>query len=445
VATEPPRAEVVLPYGPGRLAAPVPEGWALDLIAPAGPGDLPDLRRTLFDALDRPLGSAPLRRRLPEQGRVLLLLSDHTRRDGKRSLVPLLLEYLEGCGVRGDRVHLMFAAGTHPPMTAAQRESAVGAGPLRAHPHFQHDCEAPARSLGTTGRGTPVALNERLWDYELVICVSGVTHHYFAGFTGGRKLLLPGAAARRSILANHRLVLDDGDGGGRRTGVGPGRLAGNAVAEDMAEAAALFDRPVFAVAGVAGQQPDGFAGLWAGALEPAHRTACRAYLGWRLHRTERRYDLVLSASGGHPLDRNLIQAHKGLDNAARLLAPGGVIVHAAACDQGLGAAGLEPWLELPDRAEHARRLRRDYTIYAQTLLALRDKAAAARIILVTHLEDRTVRALGMEPAGELGPAIRRALAAVPAEPATALFPDASRMLPVPADAAGALLESVAAR
>ncbi len=443
MASAPPRAEVTLPYGPGRLTAPVPEGWALDVIAPAGPGDLPDLRRTLFDALERPLQSAPLSQRLPAQGRVLLLLSDHTRRDGKRTLVPRLLEYLAGCGLRGDRVHLMFAAGTHPPMTAEQRQAAVGAGPLRAHPHFQHDCQAPARSLGTTSRGTPVALNERLWDYELIICFSAVTHHYFAGFTGGRKLLLPGAAAQRSIRANHRLVLDDGDGAGRRVGVGPGRLAGNPVAEDMTEAAALFDRPVFAAVGVAGQQPGGFAGLWAGDLEAAHRTACRAYLGWRLQRVERPYGLVLSASGGHPLDRNLIQAHKGLDSAARLVAPGGIIVHAAACGEGLGASGLGPWLELSNRAEHARRLRRDYAIYAQTLLALRDKAAAARIILVTGLDGDTVRALGMEPADGLDTAIQRALAAMPAEPTTALFPDASRMLPVPADAAGALLASVA--
>ncbi len=424
---DPPRATVELPCGPDLQAARLPDGWALDLVVPLGPGDLPEPEQALGEVLRAPLHSPPLPELLPDEGRVLIMLPDGTRADGKQRVLTWLLAFLAEHGLSGDRVHLMIAPGTHRRLGAKEVEAVVGAQALADHPCFQHDCDGPVRQLGTTARGTPVALNARLWDYALLIPITGVVHHYFAGFGGGRKLLVPGAAARRTILANHRLVFD---GDARAAGVGPGRLKGNPVAEDLAEAARMLDLPVFLVALIRGQKPDAFAGFWAGDLHRAHLAACRTYLGWKAHRFSKPYDLVLSASGGAPLDTNLIQAHKGIDGAFRLAAEGGTIVHVAECPEGLGAEGLEPWLAIDDLSVYREKLLADYKIYAQTVLACKEKAQAARIVLVSALPDETIRALGMTPAHSLQEAIDLIVPHLPRNHTTALFPDAAGLLPV---------------
>jgi len=221
---ERPRATIELPCGQDLQVGSLPDGWALDVVAPLGPGDLPEPEQALIETLQAPQQSPPLSERLPPRGRVLIMLPDGTRSDGKQRVLAWLLAYLQRQGLHGDRVHLMIAPGTHRRLTRSEVEAVVGAEVLTDHPCFQHDCDGPVRELGTTARGTPVALNARLWDYQLLIPITGVVHHYFAGFGGGRKLLVPGAAARRTIVANHRLVFQPaGQGGGRAQGVGPGQ------------------------------------------------------------------------------------------------------------------------------------------------------------------------------------------------------------------------------
>ena len=425
------QAGVSLPFGRGDLHSPLPDGWGLDLIAPLGPGDLPDPEQALRAVVESPIDSAPLSELIPKKGRVLIMLPDGTRKDGKRELLPWLLGMLDEWGARGDRVHLMIAPGTHRALSQSELAELIGPDLFDRHPVFQHDCDGPHRKLGQTSRGTPIELDERLWDYQLILPVTGVLHHYFAGFSGGRKLLVPGAASRATIEANHRLVLLEAEaGGGRRPGVGPGRLSGNPLAEDLAEAAQAFPLPVFLLALIRGRRPGAFAGFWAGDLFKAHLAACKTYLGWKTHHFETPYDLVLSASGGHPLDGNLIQAHKGLDDAFRLVRPGGVIVYAAACDDGLGGAGLEPWLAIDDLARYERRLVDQYEIYAQTVWALKQKAAQARIVLVSNLDGDSVSSLGMQPATDLVQALDIVIPDLPNKHTTALFPDAASLLPV---------------
>jgi nickel-dependent lactate racemase len=199
----------------------------------------------------------------------------------------------------------------------------------------------------------------------------------------------------------------------------------------------MLDRPLFLVDCIRGSSAGRFAGFWAGDLFKAHQRACDAYLGWKSYPLRRPYDLVLSASGGFPTDGNLIQAHKGLDGAARLAAPGGVIVHCAECADGLGAGGLERWLAMETMATMERELRRDYVIYGQTLYAIREKSASRRIHLVSRLRPEWIRALGMRPAESLDQALAEALPGLPRDAATAVFPDGGSLLPVPAGRARA--------
>jgi nickel-dependent lactate racemase len=192
----------------------------------------------------------------------------------------------------------------------------------------------------------------------------------------------------------------------------------------------MINLPVFLVALISGDRPDTFAGFFAGDLEQAHLSACRAYLGWRSYPFSGAFDLVLSASGGQPTDNNLVQAHKGLDNAFRLVKPGGIIVHLAACPDGLGGEGVAGWLPLMDLKQFERRLWDDYQVYGQTVYALKEKASRARILFVSSLDEELVRQLGMQPANDLGAALADVIPGLPANHRTAWFPDAASLLPV---------------
>jgi nickel-dependent lactate racemase len=430
---KPVRSTVSLPYGSGKQTAELPDGWSSDLVAPAGPGDLPDPEGALIQALDHPINSLPLSARLPRAGRVLLMLSDHTRKDGKQALVPLLLDYFKKHGLRADQIDIMFCSGLHRPASDAELAAALPAEVFREHAWFQHDPDGPTRTLGETTRGTKVAFNARLWNYDLLVPVSGITHHYFAGFGGGRKMLAPGVAGRAAIQKSHELVFrPSAEGGGRRPGVEPGRLTGNAVSEDLTEAARHIEIPVFSISLIRGSREDSFAEFWTGDLFAAHQAACQAYLGWRSYPVTQPFDLVLSASGGYPLDSNLVQAHKGLDNAFRLADhERGAIIHLAQCRNGLGGEVMAEWVAIPTLAEIEQRLRERYVINGQTVYALKEKSAAMPITLVSELPESTVRQLGMIPARTLSEALEQVIPCLPENHRTALFPDAGSLLPLP--------------
>lgn len=216
------RGTASLPYGDGEQTAALPDGWTLDLVAPAGPGDLPDPEGAVRQVLDHPIGSLPLATRLPRAGKMLLMLSDQTRRDGKRALVPVLIKYIEEHGLKPEQIDIMFCPGLHRQMSDTDIASLLSSEVSHNHRWFQHDPDGPQRELGKTSRGTLVALNARLWDYDLLVPVAGITHHYFAGFGGGRKMFATGAASRASIQHTHELVFcPPAEGGGRRPGWNP--------------------------------------------------------------------------------------------------------------------------------------------------------------------------------------------------------------------------------
>ena len=429
---KPGRSTVSLPYGDSEQTAELPDGWSLDLIAPAGPGDLPDPEGALRQALDHPIGSLPLAARLPRAGRVLLMLSDHTRKDGKRTLVPLLLNYCREQGLRPEQIDIMFCLGLHRRATDTEIAAVLPADVLRSHRWFQHDPDGPVRSLGETSRQTPIAFNAQLWNYQLLVPIAGVNHHYFAGFGGGKKMLAPGSASRAAIQKSHELVFRPPvEGGGRRPGVEPGRLEGNAVSEDLAEAARRIDIPIFSLSLIRGSIDGAFAEFWAGDLFGAHQAACQAYLGWRAYPVTQPFDLVLSASGGYPLDANLVQAHKGLDNAFRLVdRERGAIIHLAQCRDGLGGETMAEWIGVPTLAALEQRLRDRYVISGQTVYALKEKSTAMPITLVSELPQSTVRQLGMIPAATLSEALAQVVPCLPENHRTAFFPDAGSILPV---------------
>lgn len=389
-----------LPYG--RTALSLPRvGLRLDAASDHSlPAPPPLDRETIAAAFDRPLGFDRIDDALDGARTVAIVVSDGTRETGAREFMPALLRRIG----RRDRVTFAIGCGLHRPPTPAEVERILGAAGT-AHPVVVHDAgdDAALVSMGRTTAGTAVAVHRALLDHDATILTGAIGFHYYAGFSGGRKAVVPGMAARATIFSNHlRALRRDGS---RHPGARAGRLDGNPVHRDMAEGAALV-RPRLLVNAVTGEA-GGIERLFVGHWRRAHEAGC-SYL--RKTRTVGLVPrpLVVASAGGHPYDIDLVQAHKAYEAAFRLLQPGGVFVLVAACPDGLGHADFVEGLRLGGSRDVAAALRSEYRVYRQTALAWHEKTEACRLILVSGLPAEVVRSCGAEPAADLAAALRSA-------------------------------------
>lgn len=337
---------------------------------------------------------------------ILIVVSDATRATGSAQIINLLVRRLIQAGVAPADIAIIFATGIHRGVTDDERIELLTpfiAQRVRTLHHDAYDSDALV-SLGVTDRGTPIEVNRTLKDFSQVIVTSAIGFHYFAGFTGGRKSICPGLASARTIEATHMLALDF-ETGGRRAGVGMGKLDGNTVNEECERVAALID-PRFSVNAVVdsrGRVVRVYAGQW----RAAHRAGCEEYLATHSIGIDERRELVIVSCGGWPWDINLIQAHKALEMAAQAATEGGTIVLLAECSDGLGRADFLKWFAENDSRALAARLRESYEVNGQTAWSLMTKTERHTIFLISELPDEQVRSMHMIPAHSLNEVTNR--------------------------------------
>ena len=376
-------------------------------------------------AIDDPVDSQPLEDIISPGESVLIVVSDATRATGSAQVVNLLVRRLIALGVAPYDLRVIFATGIHRPVTREEKAELLTPFIVQRVRTLAHDAadESQHASFGETERGTPVELNRALFEHSHVILTGGVGFHYFAGFTGGRKSVCPGLASRRTVEATHLQALDF-ERGGRRAGVGAGRLDGNAVHEECeriaAEAAPSF--LINTVTDARGQIVRVYAGDW----RVAHRLACAEYADSHTVKIGERRPVVIASAGGAPFDLNLIQAHKALETASYACAEGGHLVLVAECADGLGRADFLKWFDAADSRALEARLRDAYEVNGQTAWSLLTKAERFRVQLVSNLPEADVRRMRMTPARTIG----EALARVEPEAAGYVLPRGAAYMPV---------------
>lgn len=378
-------------------------------------------------ALAAPLGAPPLRATVRAGERVVIVTSDITRYTGSEIYLPLLVEELSRCGIEDRQICILVALGIHRPQTAAEQRKIVG--PLYGRIEVvDHDCDDAEQlvELGVTAGGIPVAVNRRLVEADRVIVTGTVGFHYFAGFGGGRKGLIPGVAARETCMASHFAVFNPAPQRGKHPQAVPGELEENPVHRNLLEAARMVRCDLLLNTVLA---PDkAILGVYAGALEEAHLAACAQVRQLYQPATEP-VDLAIISSGGEPKDINLVQAQKALDYCSRAVREGGTIILLAACRDGFGHEQFFPWFDYQDLDLFEEALRADYQINGQTAHALLSKARRFRVLLVSGFDAETCVRMGMEKAADLQQAIGMALADLPPQPATVIIPDGGLLLP----------------
>ena len=355
-------------------------------------------------ALDAPINSPRLEEVVKPHERMVIVVPDATRAACVHRLAPLLVERLNKHGLSDSQISFLIGGGIHRAPTAEEIYGLLGSDlPTRieVHPHNANDAASHA-SLGTTTRGTPVVLNRRLVEADRIIVVGAISLHYIAGFSGGRKAILPGCAAERSIQANHLLSFDL-ETFEKRSGIASGCLDGNPVHEDMIEAVEMLN-PSFLVNTVLDGHNE-IVAVYTGHWRDAHRRGCEEYLASHTVVVDERRPLVIVSAGGAPRDINLIQSHKAMEHASQVLIEGGTMIALAECAQGLGRDDFLRWFAPGGARATALMLADDYKINGQTAWGLRRKAERFRLLLVSALDAEIVRHMGLEPHATLESAL----------------------------------------
>ncbi|MDQ1591436.1 MAG: lactate racemase [Pyrinomonadaceae bacterium] len=416
---------VELAYGRGKISF-ADEDGRLQLLAP----EEETTARPLSDAelgalIDDPFDSQPLEEIISPNESVLIVVSDATRATASGQVVNLLIRRLVQLGVAPHDLRIIFATGIHRPVTPEEKRELLTPFVLQRIRTLDHDAEDAAQlvELGTTEHGTPIELNRALTEHDHVILTGAINFHYFAGFTGGRKSICPGLASARTVAATHLRAFDF-ETGGRRAGVGAGRLDGNAVHEECERIAAEV-APSFLINTWTNERGEAVR-LYAGDWRNAHRLACAEYTDAHTVRIAEKRALVVASCGGWPHDINLIQAHKTLDMAGHACTEGGTIVLVAECADGTGRSDFLDWFDATDSHALAARLRESYAVNGQTAWALLTKAERFDVRLVSKLDDADVRRMRMTPART----IADALAGIGCDAHGYLMPHGARFMPV---------------
>ena len=321
---------VRLDYGVDGLEVDLPPERVV-IIEPVFRPAVADPRAALLTAIRAPLGRPPLRELLRRGQTVAISVCDITRAQPRQEMLAALFEEMPD--IPADDITILIATGTHRTNTPAEVEQMLGADIARRYRVVNHDSRdrASLAYVGKTTTDVPVYLNRAWIDADIKITTGFVEPHFFAGFSGGPKMVAPGLAGLETVL-----VLHDA----RRIGHPDatwGVTDGNPIHDDVREIARLVGVD-FAV-DVTLNREQKITAVFAGDLLAEHRAACAAARRDAMRAVESPFDVVLTTNSGFPLDQNLYQAVKGISAAAKVVKPGGTIVCAAECRDGLPSHG----------------------------------------------------------------------------------------------------------
>jgi nickel-dependent lactate racemase len=331
-----PTPQCDLPYGKASLKVSVPG----NRLVPREANPIGDETRALMDALENPIGTAPLRQIARPGERVAIIVNDITRLTRTDLMLPPIVATLNAAGIPDADIFIAFALGIHRRQTDGERKLILGEeiySRIRCFDHISTD-EANLVEIGTTSFGNRVEINREVWEADRIILTGEIVYHLIAGYSGGRKSLAPGVAGFRTTTFNHRMIFDPD--------CRSGKLDGNPAHEDLLEACRMAD-PDFIVNVVLSPQGN-LIRVVAGHYDLAHREGCRTVDRMMRVEVDQPYDLIVASAGGFPLDIDLRQAHKGLENACRALRPGGSILFYAECPNGAGIRSFEEYVRRYD-------------------------------------------------------------------------------------------------
>ena len=372
--------DVWLPYGKTEVCVRVPTRNFLGSIEPKEKAGVPDAVLEIKRALNEPIGSKKLDEIVKPEDKVAIVVDDATRPAPSHLMVPPLLEELNNTGVKDENITIIFACGTHKAVTREEAVKLLGEAVLNRVKTLSHDSRASDLVyVGETRKhGTKVYLNHVFAEADVKILTGDIGFHYYAGYGGGRKSVLPGVSGEETIKHNHAMLLHPN----AKTGI----LDGNPVHEDMVEAARLAK--VDFILNVVINSEKEVVKAFAGDVEQAFYEGVKLVDEMYRIPVDRKADIVVVSPGGYPADVNLFQAYKGVDNALEIVKRGGVIILVAECPEGHGNQVFYDWMvKFKDLKAVQREIKRNFVLGGHKAYYLMKALRKAQIFLVSAMPD----------------------------------------------------------
>lgn len=383
-----------IPYGEKKIQIEIPQEHLLAVIHPLTSPESKNEEEIILHALQHPISSKPLRELAKGCQSAAIVVSDITRPCPTYKFLSFLLEEIPL-----ENIQVIFALGIHRPLSSMEQKKLVGEKCFSRIKAVNFNPE-DVHFLGETSRGTPVEVFRSYLEADLKICTGNIEYHYFAGFSGGAKAVMPGISSRRAIEHNHSFLLDPQ--------AQPGKIYGNPVREDIEEYGKLAG--IDFLFNVVLNQEKEIIGAFAGNFQKAFFQGASFYD--RLFRTEinELADVIITSPGGHPKDLNLYQALKALENVRGALKPGGTIILVASCPEGFGEPLFEEWAlsGLPPD-ELIGRLKEKFLLGAHKAALLAQMRKMFRIFLVSSFPPEIVRRIGLIPVDDLQKEVNKAI------------------------------------
>lgn len=340
-------------------------------------------------ALREPYGGSDLKDIIHPGEKIAIVTSDITRPMPTYRVIEPLLEELVACGASYSDITLVFGLGSHRHQTAEEMLRLCG---QFAFDHIKVEDSDPDDCilLGVTGRGTPVNITRTVAEADRVICLGNIEYHYFAGYSGGAKAIMPGCSTPESIQNNHRFMV--------RPECCAGRIEGNPIREDIEEAGRITG--IDFILNVVLDEHKKIVKAFAGDPVIAHRAGCAFLDTLYSVSIPEKADIVIVSQGGAPKDLNLYQTQKALDNSKHAVKDGGTIILVGACQEGLGGSVFEEWITgAPTSRSLIERIGKDFRLGGHKAAAIAMVLEKADIYMVSMMEPEKVRSIFMTPFG----------------------------------------------
>ncbi|MFA9379659.1 MAG: nickel-dependent lactate racemase [Acetanaerobacterium sp.] len=377
-------------------------------------------KEAVEDALQNPIGTPPLSAIVRPGERVVIITSDLTRPVPSYKILPAVLEELWQAGARPEDVTVVFALGIHRTQTPDEMMRLVGDEVYHAVRCIDGDPQDFVH-MGQTKLGTPVDITRIVAEADRRICIGNIEYHYFAGYSGGAKAIMPGVSTRAAIQSNHsRMILP---------AAAAGRLEGNPVRMDIEEAITFC--PIDFIVNVVLDEHKEIIHAVAGHFQQAHRAGATFLDTLYRKEIDGRADIVIASQGGAPKDLNLYQTQKALDNASHAVKKGGIIILVGSCKEGLGEEVFADWMiKAPTSRSMILRIQEEFQLGGHKAAAIALVLEDADIYMVSDMEPAFVESIFLRPFQTVQAALDAALAKQGANASVLVMPYAGSTLPI---------------
>ncbi len=410
----------VLKYGKGSIELQVPDVNHMGELLPNEMKMELTGEEELRRSLENPIGTNRLKDMVNPGEKIVIITSDITRPMPSKVVLPPVLEEIRKSGARDEDITIVLALGSHRNHTEKEKMTIVGEEVYDSGITVMDSDMAQCVNLGICKNGTPVDVFKPVVEADRIICLGNIEYHYFAGYSGGAKAIMPGVSSRAAIQANHSNMIKEG--------AVAGNLETNPVRQDI-DQTADFIKIDFIVNVILNDNKE-IVKAYSGHYIQAHRQGCKMIDEIYGVKIPQQADIVVVSPGGYPKDINIYQSQKGLDNAKNAVRDGGIIIFCASASEGFGEKTFEDWMLNKTPDEMIREIKKDFKLGGHKAAAIAMVLKKAKIFMVSELEDEVVRKINFIPFKTAQEALDAAILELGAESRIVVMPMAGSTLPL---------------